>query len=512
VTRGKAGGQEGRKVKAGRRHGRKAEGGKAEGGKAEGRTQVLRRSRYPDSIAPQHLRVELRRAGTTVKARSHSPRLAIGMLALAWALFVLVVYCPDVGRGFIKDDFTWVRTAKAAIVKPTLLVLPSEPGFYRPVVAAAFTLDYAAHQWMPRWYGWTNLFLYTACVAAVLVLALTLGIDAWPAVVGTFLWAVNPHGINMAVLWFSGRTALCLTLFSVLSAILFLRQRYGAASLLILAALGSKEEAVLLPFILLACTWLRQRDMEPKISWKAPAASALVPLAVYFAFRSTTPSFTLTSAPSFYRISAWPGLVFANLIQYADRSATVVAIGLLIALIVYRRRPRLGPAAQPAAMMALWWIGMFAITMCLPVRSSLYAVCPSVGVALIGAMLVDEMRTKSTRADVVFAAALAAALMVAIPSYQLRNDRWVESARVSQRLLQVVARDAPRLPDHGVLVLDDRDEKPSNLQNAFGDLATEAMRTVFERDWIVRMAPVPEGAPDRIAEYRLDRGTVTRIR
>ena len=33
------------------------------------------------------------------------------LLTIASIVFIAAVYCQDVGRGFIKDDFTWIRTA-----------------------------------------------------------------------------------------------------------------------------------------------------------------------------------------------------------------------------------------------------------------------------------------------------------------------------------------------------------------------------------------------------------------
>jgi hypothetical protein len=444
-----------------------------------------------------------------ISDRSIAHALPIAILSVVWVLFVLAVYCPDLGRGFVKDDFTWIRSGKAVIAQPARLISPVEPGFYRPVVTATFAWDYAQHGWQPRGYGWTNLLLYVGCVAAIIALALTLKLRPWPAGVGAFLWAVNPHGVGMSLMWLSGRTALCLTFFSVLAGVAFLRRRYSLASVLILCALGSKEEAILLPFILLTWAWLDERPRDKPTFWIAPTAAALLPLVAYFVLRSRTPAFTMSSAPSFYQLSADLRLVLRSLVEYADRSATIVALGVFVGCVVFRRRPVFVAARRPA-LMAIWWLGMFAITIWLPVRSSLYAVCPSVGAALLGAMLLDGVQTSEKQSGVVLAVVFATILILALPSYQLRNDRWVEGARVSQRTLQAIASDLAQLPERGVIVFDDQDQKPSNLQNAFGDLLTEALRTVFERDWVVRMAPTTDD--DSIAVYRLLQGHVARIR
>ena len=149
----------------------------------------------------------------------------VRLLAAAWLIFTVAVYCRDIGRGFVRDDFTWISAAQTAIAHPSTLIRPHEAGFYRPFVTLTFTLDYALHKWHSRGYGWTNLALYAACASLIVRFAVVLGLDQRTAALSAFLWAVNPHGINMSVLWLSGRTALCLILFSVSATIAFIRQR-----------------------------------------------------------------------------------------------------------------------------------------------------------------------------------------------------------------------------------------------------------------------------------------------
>ena len=103
----------------------------------------------------------------------------------------------------------------------------------------------------PRPYGFTNLALYFLCIAAIWGLLREAGLTRTAAWVGAFAWALNPHGINMAVVWLSGRTSLLLTACAALSARAFLRRQRVAGSLMLLGALLSKEEATVLPFVLM---------------------------------------------------------------------------------------------------------------------------------------------------------------------------------------------------------------------------------------------------------------------
>jgi hypothetical protein len=434
------------------------------------------------------------------------------LLTIAWLVFVAAVYCPDVGRGFIKDDFTWIRTAQAAANNPVTLVRQPDAGFYRPIVTLAFAFDYVIHGWKPRGYGWTNLALYILCTGGVAALALAIGVSPRVAVLSAFLWAVNPHGVNMAVLWLSGRTALLLTLFSLLGAVAFVREWYAAAAVLLACALLSKEEAVALPFVLLTWAWIRRGRRPP---WPAVMA-VCVPLALYLCVRSLTPAMTPATAPSFYRFTADPLLVMRNVAEYLDRSATLAGAAIVLGMLAYLTRPHVTAAERPAlAMMGVWWLGMFAITIFLPVRSSLYAVCPSVAAAIVSALLIEGMRAAASRRLMPFEPVLAVLLLASIPIYQMRDGLRVEAARVSERTLGEIESDLPALPRAGVVVLHE-DPDVHVFREAFGDLATEALRTRFGRQWDARIEDAlpplrgSAGSSGVIAEYWIRRGTITR--
>ena len=117
------------------------------------------------------------------------------------------------------------RLALAAAAVPFLVFLADRQdlvalfarhtGFYRPLVALSFAADYAAFGNRPLGYGLTDLSLAIACAALIYLLLRSLLLSAYASVAGSALWLLNFHGIDMAVLWTSGRTALLLVLTSV---------------------------------------------------------------------------------------------------------------------------------------------------------------------------------------------------------------------------------------------------------------------------------------------------------
>jgi hypothetical protein len=160
----------------------------------------------------------------------------------------------------------------------------------------------------------------------------------------------------------------------------------------------------------------------------------------------------------------------------------------------------------------------------LPVRSSLYVVFPSIGTAIVCGVLVESIHRRATvlgRRSLVLAPALAAALLIAIPIYQQRNDRWVEPARLSRRALIVIASGTAMLPNRGAIVLRDAGETSSSFAGAFGTLATDAVRLHTGRDLQVWIDPPPPEfrvtgvmPPDRrsvLAYFAVEKGRVFRV-
>jgi hypothetical protein len=450
----------------------------------------------------------------------------VPIVGVAWVLFVCAVYLPDLGRGFVRDDFVWVSSGRAALDQPGRALLPDAPGFYRPLVTATFAADYAMHGLAARGYGFTNLALFVGCVAALWALCRQLRLSAFGATVAAFAWSVNPHGINMALVWLSGRTALCATLFALLAANAVIRRRHLWAGVFLACALASKEEAIVLPFVLGAWHHLflepeRRSRHETLAAW----ASVAVPAIVYLIVRQATPAFTPASAPPFYQFTFKPGYVLTNAAAYLDRGATASAAIAILASISFWRFPSLTrDRARVMLAAAIWFVGAYAITVFLPVRSSLYAVLPSVGAAVAAAVLAESVRgfeLTPSRRTVAFASALAGVLLMLIPIYSARNDRWVEPARLSHRALHVIGSDPRVVASRGVVVLHDVSDRMSSFASAFGTLATDALRLHTGSGATVWIEPPPPDwriaglvPPDRaevLRTFALDRGRVFRM-
>jgi hypothetical protein len=420
---------------------------------------------------------------TATRARS---ALVFAPIAAA----VLLIYAPDLGHGFVKDDFAWIARSQASSFADLARLFSRADGFYRPLVGVSF----AVNEWVcglaPLCYGLVNLGLTLVVAAGVYALARTLDLGPGSAGVAASLWVLNWHGIAMAVLWISGRTALLLGVFAVAAALAVLRGWRAAASLACLLALLSKEEAVLLPPVLLASAALRADsgrltlDVRRALGFVLPLG---LPLIVYFALRSQTGAYLPSNAPHFYRPTAIPAALGRNVLEYADRAATMAVAVTLAACAVARRWPRPTALERRAIVLgALWCVGGYGLTVFLPVRSSLYAVVPSIGVALAAAAAcASPWRDAGTRARQVLVAGAGLVALALVPVHWSRNVRWVAAADVSAATLARVRERAA--PGATVLLRDDPGTR-NNLASAFGTLVQDAVRLATDgrtqRAWV----------------------------
>jgi hypothetical protein len=424
---------------------------------------------------------------------------------LAWIVLVLAaIYVPDLGHGFLKDDFAWIATSRLhGLTDVVRLFTDPTPGFYRPVVGLTFGVNEALFGLGPRGYGATNFLLLLVCVSLFAALVTALGFERQYGVLASALWTLNFHGINMAVLWISGRTALLLCAFALGAALAWVRGRTWLAGLLTLGALCSKEEAVLLPLIL--TVWavaLPQRlpatgHRLSEDHWSGLArrsAPLWIALGVYLLMRVRTPSLTPTTAPWFYRFTLDPGLIARNVLEYADRSLTFMAIALLALVLISRRVPRLEASERRFVLAgAIWLVGGFAITVWLPVRSSLYACFPAIGSALAATAIARAMWRDvalATRTRVFTAALLLPFLLW--PLYHARNASLSSQGRLSAHVIAYVHDAVTRDPAIDAIVFQDDPQQRPTLFATFGGLLPLAVELETGRSIVVSL----EGAAD----------------
>jgi hypothetical protein len=424
----------------------------------------------------------------------------------AWAtllgLALLVIYAPALGHGFIKDDFAWIADSRVQDSDELVALLTHARGFYRPVVSLTFTVNEWLFGLNALGYGATNLALVFCVMLALGRVGRALGLASGTAVLVTVFWGLNFHAVKMSVLWISGRTALLLTLFSLLAAHATIRGRMWTAATWTMIALLSKEEAVLLPVMLLAWVALLVRDdvVVPRLEDVRSALRRgwplLVPLGIYAVLRLQTDAMTPGATTGAYRFTLEPTLLLRNAVEYFDRAATLPLASAFVLTLLSWRRPALTLRhIRWIIMGVVWAIGGYAITLFLPIRSSLYVCLPAAGAAISGAgylQAVWETAAHRIRQRLLFVGVTAA--FVAVPALMSRNPSWVKPAELSALVLDHLVEIADTLPrDGGVLIVDDPGAE-TRLDQAFGTLIQTATELYLGRYVPVWIDPPPRDA------------------
>ncbi|MDO9390817.1 MAG: tetratricopeptide repeat protein [bacterium] len=179
------------------------------------------------------------------------------------ALVILVLYAPALRHqytymddyGLIVENFKFTGDIRNILQAFTQDAFGGKGTIYRPLLTVSFMLDAVWSGVRPWGYHLTNILLHLACCLLLYRLLKTLITRIGIAALFALIFAVHP-ALNQAVAWIPGRNDSLLALFVLTSALAFIRyvetrnwQWLGAYLALSLAALFTKESAVLLPLV-----------------------------------------------------------------------------------------------------------------------------------------------------------------------------------------------------------------------------------------------------------------------
>jgi len=412
---------------------------------------------------------------------------------VAFGLF-LGIYVPRAGHGFIADDFEWALGNRSRSASDVAAILTRDNGFFRPAVGLTFAANEFFSGTDPRPYGMTNVALAALCALSIVWLGRALQLPLHACAFAAAVWLLNFRGIDMAVLWLSGRTALLLTLAAAASMASVLQGRTVPACLWLTVALFSKEEAVMLPLI--GAFWLHILRPDRRSQLARWLAASLIITAMYLALRSRTGAMTPLHAPPYYQFTFDPRTLARNVLEYADRAFTFSALITIVAfgvLRVFPQRPLPHGLRTLLAACAAWVAGSFAITIFLPIRSSLYVCLPSVGGALASAACVAHAWGAATerRRRHALVGVILATLIVA-PVHIARSRRWTSIAEFSTRAVSDLEALTAGLPEGSEIVLYDARAvrgNRANLASAFGSLLNDGFYFSTGRRFSFRIEP-----------------------
>jgi hypothetical protein len=216
---------------------------------------------------------------------------------MQWALVALVpllLYLPTLWFGFVWDDMPyvrdnpWIRDAShlrklvASIEGNASVTVAPQAVFWRPLRNLSYLADHRVAGLAPGWYHFVNVLWHVVACLGVRALAARLGVPPLGATLGALVFAVHPVQTE-SVAWIKERDGLMAVAFSVWCLWAALGKGWASATasmVLGLAAYLSKENAIVIPALLVAARWCGLSRRPP--GEFMPLLSALGMLAVGF--------------------------------------------------------------------------------------------------------------------------------------------------------------------------------------------------------------------------------------
>lgn len=154
-----------------------------------------------------------------------------------------IAYLPAINNGFIADDYMILHRVELMKTDP-LYLLDVVPENFRLTSYAVFGVLKAAFGYDYRFFYGFNILLHMVNCLLLLSLVLEVTSDERLSSFGALLFAVF-QAPQEAVMWLAAMNETLMGLFVFLTLLLWSRQRFGWAALAFLAALFSKESAVI---------------------------------------------------------------------------------------------------------------------------------------------------------------------------------------------------------------------------------------------------------------------------
>jgi len=298
------------------------------------------------------------------KQSIQSPRQQVVLLVIILVLVSILPYLSTVKNPFIWDSYDEIvenpATRKMENI-PTFFIAKMADKYklpyYRPLQYAFYTIEYAFFGSNPTGYRIVSISLHALVTVLLFQLLLTVRRNIKYAVIAALLFALTP-GRAEAVYWIYGASNIFLAVFILLSLQLYLRKKYVTALLAFVAALLSRESAVLFPLLLLLYenaertdTWkIRIRRISPYIIavlafiivrthviGAPPPISTLAPHELLYSIAVIITTFIKILYIPDGMVAHYPYMLYATLTVQVIIALIVLALSTVLGVWIYRR-------------------------------------------------------------------------------------------------------------------------------------------------------------------------------
>jgi len=417
--------------------------------------------------------------------KSVHPKFAAIILFIIISLQILI-YTPDIGKGFITDDFNWIGNVVIDGEVQYLRPFKETTGFFRPLIGISFGVQYSLHGLNPFYYALFNLAIHLINIILIYILLRLFKIEEKISLIAVFLFSLNTKANIMAVGWISGRTSLLCAAFILITIIThlslekykrsstgkktYITTGYCAILLLFLAALLCKETAVALPVFLFFyfCITFDNSSIRQKIKYGfKKSVIYLIPLTLYFLLRMSSDAFTPLNAPAYYKYSFSPYVIIRNFFEYTLRAGLLDIILfhalMILSFLSLRKLKKILPKIKVGIYITgtIWFVVFLLPSVMLSARSDLYAYIPQVGIHIIFSSLImkywnqiKERKPAALYATIIILLIISIFWMVYL--YQ-KAEQLALKGSISKTFSRQIEEKVKYLPDHSRIIVVDKD-------------------------------------------------------
>jgi len=420
------------------------------------------------------------------------------------AVFSFLFFYSQLSNYFFLDDFFFINRIRSIDSLNGVFSLFTSPFpfgvFYKPVFLLSFLLNYKMFGTNPFGYNLTNLLLHVSSLCLFYYLVFRITKSKRAAFFSLFVYLLNFDSYHLTVSWISARNDSLAALFMLLALNCYVTwEEYGRKGrylfltcLLWLAALLSKESAVVLPLLLIVYKIVKGGGSGVRGAI-ADYLKILLLFAglgcVYFVIRYYVGARMPVIGEATYTYSLGKNIL-SNLIEYIKETLiwSLVPFWLMLAYIQRIKKVTIPKESRGLIVFGVcFFICAVLPVLALPHTAGQYYYLPLFGSSISLGVMLDCLMVRFYRQDNKLAQRalkniLLFSLIAIIPYIIMDNRKFKVKAAVTKGILQELKEEYPALPENSTIFIMDEHNALKSYTSAY---LSDAVKLIYDDDTIM---------------------------
>lgn len=198
-------------------------------------------------------------------------RLNISSTVLSLIVFTFLVFLNAIPHPFVHDDVVFIvqnpqiahldHLSDVFLHSSNVYLKSGINSYYRPILELVYRLEYHLFGFNAAGFHFINVLIHIANGLLLFALLTHLEFSKWFVYAISLIFLIHPVQTE-AVACVAGISNLLSSFFVLLVLYFYIKDRYGLAVLSFIAALLTKEQVIIVPFLLILLDWYRNRKKQ----------------------------------------------------------------------------------------------------------------------------------------------------------------------------------------------------------------------------------------------------------